>query len=49
MFSTFTEFARISAEKVTKEVLVIKLDFSNFLYYNNFQLLFIFCRTVFMH
>ena len=45
----FTEVLRIFAEKVTKELEVIKLAFSNFLYNNNFQLLFIFCRTVFMH
>ena len=37
------------AEKLTKELEVIKLAFSNFLHNNNFQLLFIFFRTVFMH
>ena len=40
---------RIFAEKVTKELEVIKLAFSNFLYKTNFQLLFIFCKTLFMH
>ena len=34
--------------KSNKELEVIELAFSNFLYNNNFKLLFIFCRTVFM-
>ena len=45
----FAEVVRIFAEKVTKELEVTKLAFSNFLYNYNFQLLFIFSRTVFMH
>ena len=38
-----------TSEYVTKELEVIKLAFSNSLYNDNFQLLFIFWRTVFMH
>ena len=34
--------------KSNKELEVIELPFSNFLYNNNFKLLFKFCRTVFM-
>ena len=40
---------QIIAEKATKELEVTKFAFRNFLYNNNFQLLFIFCTTVFMH
>ena len=40
---------RLFVEKVTKQLEVIKLGFSNFLYNINFQFLFLFCRTIFMH